>query len=280
MEPRSPAPAEKSGANVPIEVKFDDRWRGLLWDNADHALLADGTWRVEKCEVAQSSQSTDLVPSFEIRITLDAVGGALLRRLTSTHLNRSLAIVVDGTIVAVPLLRTEFGEDFVISGNFSEATAEKLAAAIRKPDLRKRATFAFRFADAKSALADLKDEAASRKIRGFEATIDVRLNTVTITADADTLKVLQEILGRIDSADDPKPDASLNGTSILESFVHAGKPLLSPTPTESVVCKVQLSPNPVSNEPQIDSLLAVTLAGLDLTLPTMIELPNPDSARP
>ncbi len=136
-EPRIPAPAEKSGANLPIEEKLVDKWRGLLWDKAEHALLADGTWRVVKCDVAQSAHSTDLVPSFEIRITLDAAGGALLRRLSAKHLNQSLAIVVDGTIVAAPLLRSEFGEEFVITGNFSKAAAETIAAVIRKTDERK-----------------------------------------------------------------------------------------------------------------------------------------------
>ncbi|MFN0052337.1 MAG: SecDF P1 head subdomain-containing protein [Planctomycetales bacterium] len=201
MEPRRPLPAEESGANLPIEEQLDDQWRGLLWDKAEHALLSDGTWRVVKCEVIQSKQSTDLAPSFEIQITLDAAGGASLRRLTATHLNQPLAIVVDGTIVAAPVLRSEFGEEFVITGTFSKAVAEKLAAAIRKPDLRKRATLHLRFVEAKSALAALKDEADRRKICGFEATIDPRLNAVTMIADADTLDALREILARLDSID-------------------------------------------------------------------------------
>ena len=192
VEPHMPIPEEEFVDIVPVAEQLDEQWRGLLWDKTEHTLLSDRTWRVVKCEVARSAQSTDLAPSFEIQITLDAVGGALLRRLTGTHLNQSLAIVVDGTIVAAPMLRSEFGEAFVITGTFSKAAAEKLAAAIRKTDLRKTVSFLVRFADVTSAVAAMKDEAASRKIRGFEATVDPRLNAVAITADADTLEALQD----------------------------------------------------------------------------------------
>ncbi|TXT39455.1 MAG: preprotein translocase subunit SecD, partial [Planctomycetota bacterium] len=148
---------------------------------------------------ARSAQSTDLAPQFEIQVKLDAVGGAFLRRLTSTHLNQSLAIVVEGTIVTAPVIRSELGEDFVITGNFSKAAADNLAASIRKPDLRKRVTFSLRFADAKAAVAALNDEAARRKLRGFEATIDPRQNAIAITAaDAETLEALRECLERLD----------------------------------------------------------------------------------
>jgi len=395
IEPRTPGPAEQSGANVPIEEKLDEQWRGLLWDKAEHTLLADGTWRVVKCEVVPVADANPAEPHFSIQFTLDAVGGAALRRLTKAHSNQSLAIVVDGTIVVAPVIRSEIGESVEISGNFTREQADKLAATIRggnadggqplamtaqarivhsndlemrvqqagtivslkvgagakvkkndvlavvnnaessKPedivapldgevvkvfvrdgeqvkagqgilrivqldqvvveselkladllprgligkveisldgkdtfefpgkvtfidpkadasgnhrirvevenrqqdgkwllvpgqlakltilsgadgDGRKgeqqgiaplvdevRAIFVLRFAEAKSAIAALKAEAAIREIRGFEATIDPRLNTVLIIADADTLKALQEILDRLDSKNAP-----------------------------------------------------------------------------
>ena len=137
MGPRVPAPAGKSGADLPIKEKLDDEWRGLLWDKAEHALLADGTWKVVRCDVVKTEHSTDVAPRFDIQIKLDNAGAALMRRLTAAHLNQKLAIVVDGSITAAPVLRSEIGESCVITGDFSKPTAENLAAAIRRPDQRR-----------------------------------------------------------------------------------------------------------------------------------------------
>lgn len=65
-------------------------------------------------------------------------------------------------------------------------------------------TVYLRFVKAESAVEAMKAEAASRKIGDFGATIDVRLNAVTIVADAATLKVLHEILDRLDSKTVPR----------------------------------------------------------------------------
>ncbi|MFM9962448.1 MAG: M56 family metallopeptidase [Planctomycetaceae bacterium] len=133
IKPNLPPPAGKSGLDLPIEAKHDDQWRGLLWDNSKVALLADGTWKVVKSDIVKAAHSTDAAPRFDIHLTLDAEGGALMRRLTAAHLTQKMAILVDGKIVAAPVLRSEIGESCVITGDFSKASAEKLATAIRRP---------------------------------------------------------------------------------------------------------------------------------------------------
>ena len=83
-----------------------------------------------------------------------------------------------------------------LDGQLANEKGESVNA---KVGIERIAVFVLRFAEAKSALAAMKDKAAIRKIRGFEATIDPRANAVIITADADTLNPLQEILERLDS---------------------------------------------------------------------------------
>lgn len=105
------------------------------------------------------------------------------------------------------MLKCRFDENSAkidrIDGQLRNEKRESVKVAIERITV-----FVLRFADAQSALAAMKAEAAIRKIRGFEATIDPRANAVIITADADTLKALQEILERLDSKDDPDGDSS------------------------------------------------------------------------
>jgi hypothetical protein len=67
-----------------------------------------------------------------------------------------------------------------------------------KVEIERMTIFFLRFAEANSVLASLRGEVASRKIRDFEATIDARQNAIIVSADDDTLKLLQAILERLD----------------------------------------------------------------------------------
>ena len=70
-------------------------------------------------------------------------------------------------------------------------------------------------------------------------------------------------------------------TAVLLLLVNSGfasEPLLSTAPAQTVVCNMRLSPLD-GNSSQVFSLLSVALGGQNVTLPTMIELANTESAR-
>lgn len=132
VEPRMPVMDGKSGANMPVEEKRDDQWRGLVWETTADAMLADGTWQIKQCYVVPSQFETGLRKEFHIQIELDAAGSQQMLLLTSTHLQQAMAIVVDGTIISAPIIQDTISNKMLITGNYNEEAATKLADTIRK----------------------------------------------------------------------------------------------------------------------------------------------------
>jgi protocatechuate 3,4-dioxygenase beta subunit len=132
VEPRVPVPGGKSGANMPVEEKRENKWHGLVWETTAHAMLADGTWQIKQCDVVPSQFGTGLRKQFHIQIELDAAGGEQMRLLTTTHLKQAMAIVVNGTIISAPVIQATINNKMLIVGNYNEEAATKLADAIRK----------------------------------------------------------------------------------------------------------------------------------------------------
>ncbi len=122
----------KSGdIHVAIERTVETQRLGLLSDVPQHALLADGKWKIAKCVVAPGEKGDK--KTYSIMVTLDEAGGKAFQQLTKSHINQQLAIVVGGTIVATPMVRNEIGREVMITGNYSYEQAEQLAATI-SPD--------------------------------------------------------------------------------------------------------------------------------------------------
>jgi hypothetical protein len=70
---------------------------------------------------------------FGIEVTLSPAGAERMRRATATHIGRPVAILIDGNVVALPVVRAPIGESAVISGDFTRADAERIAEGIRLP---------------------------------------------------------------------------------------------------------------------------------------------------
>lgn len=69
----------------------------------------------------------------QIDVQFSDVGAELFAAVTRENLNQRLAIVVDGKVVSAPVIRSEItGGKAQISGNFTAAEAEALAARIRQ----------------------------------------------------------------------------------------------------------------------------------------------------
>lgn len=141
-EATSPANASPGFAWVPIQAKevdqkrettvelpvmktIDGRSWALLSDAADEALLGDGTWRVVAADVRRGQLG------FEIHVELDEAGAAKLGKLTESHFRSRLAIVINGEVVMAPTILSRVSDKLAISGRFTLAEAETLAAGLQ-----------------------------------------------------------------------------------------------------------------------------------------------------
>ncbi len=65
---------------------------------------------------------------FWIDVRLNAAGAEKMRQATMNHIGRPVAILIDGDVVAVPTLKSPIGGAAVISGDFTQADAQRIAA--------------------------------------------------------------------------------------------------------------------------------------------------------
>lgn len=77
----------------------------------------------------------DVIPgddasTFSVAVTFTEDGAEKLARASEHYLGRPLAILVDGEVVAAPVLRAAISNSAVITGNYTKTEAEKIAAGI------------------------------------------------------------------------------------------------------------------------------------------------------
>ncbi len=69
---------------------------------------------------------------FGVEIDFTEVGTTKMRSATTENVGRLLAIVVDGSVLAAPLVRSPIDQFGVISGDFTKEEAERLTDGIRR----------------------------------------------------------------------------------------------------------------------------------------------------
>ena len=67
---------------------------------------------------------------FAIHITLNTAAADRLRRATSGHIGRPLAILIDGEVATAPVVRSAIGDTAVISGHYTREEAKRIAEGI------------------------------------------------------------------------------------------------------------------------------------------------------
>lgn len=73
---------------------------------------------------------TPMGANFAVEVALSPTGAARLREATRGHVDRPIALMLDGLVVMAPTVRSEIGEVGRISGDFSREEAEHLARAL------------------------------------------------------------------------------------------------------------------------------------------------------
>jgi hypothetical protein len=68
--------------------------------------------------------------TFGVSITFSAEGARKMLRATQSHIGRPLAILVDGEVVAAPVVRSPITTSALVSGSYARAEAERIVRGI------------------------------------------------------------------------------------------------------------------------------------------------------
>jgi hypothetical protein len=118
----------------------DAQNRVLLCNQPDDVMLAsdpgDRRWGLRQVTVVSRERG-----QHAISIELDKAGARRIGALTSSHLGKPLAILVNDRVIAMPVIRSKLGATAEIAGNFTEDEADRLADSLRA-GIRERAAAA------------------------------------------------------------------------------------------------------------------------------------------
>jgi len=125
---------------VPVKNSSDSVWHNnmprrnvgdevqlMVSNQQSTTMLADGSWGLEKAIV-----SSDELGNPAIEIFFDAAGREKFYTLTNNHIQRQLAICIDGKVCSAPHIMTAVRSAAIITGNFTEEEARSLATALAK----------------------------------------------------------------------------------------------------------------------------------------------------
>jgi uncharacterized protein YfiM (DUF2279 family) len=81
-------------------------------------------------DIAQSWVTEDGAGSFGVSVQFLGAGAQRIRQATAAHIGRPVAILIDGEVVAAPVVRSPISDSAMISGDFTRAEAERIADGI------------------------------------------------------------------------------------------------------------------------------------------------------
>ncbi len=81
--------------------------------------------------VIEASLTFDRFGAPAVEFVLDSKGGELLGELTGENIERNLAIVLDGRVYSAPMVQDRLARRGLITGNFSEEEANRIAGILR-----------------------------------------------------------------------------------------------------------------------------------------------------
>jgi hypothetical protein len=110
--------AEETPANGLQEVVIGDARRTIYLHPNPIVTNSD----IARAEVRPG----DGASPFAVAITFNDGGAAKMLQATQSHIGRPLAILIDGKLVAAPVLRSPITASAVINGNFTEAEADRI----------------------------------------------------------------------------------------------------------------------------------------------------------
>jgi hypothetical protein len=95
--------------------------------NTDSLIYVHPEAVVGNEDVVQTWIVDDGSPRFAVGVQLQPAAGARMRQATADHIGRPVAILIDGTVVMAPTVRSPMGDSAVISGQFTREEANRIA---------------------------------------------------------------------------------------------------------------------------------------------------------
>lgn len=113
-----------------VTRKQGERVEVLLWQTPEKSMTAGESggkaWQIIEVSVIAEPNKPG-----RIGVVFDDEGGRRLQALTAGNIDRGLAMLVDGRVVACPTVRSPISQRVEISGNFSKADLAGLANALQ-----------------------------------------------------------------------------------------------------------------------------------------------------
>jgi hypothetical protein len=88
---------------------------------------------VSNDDIAQSWVFQGDVAGFGVGVTFLPSGAERMQQATKAHVGRPLAILIDGRVVSVPILRSPISDSAELNGIFTQAEAKRIADGIGRP---------------------------------------------------------------------------------------------------------------------------------------------------
>ncbi|PYR27213.1 MAG: hypothetical protein DMF98_06525, partial [Acidobacteria bacterium] len=98
---------------------------------SDRVLYVHQEIVISNEDIAQSRViQGDRPASYHIAMEFNATGAQKMRQATVSHIGRPVAILIDGDVVMAPVLRAPISTSAVISGDYTQAEAERIVNGI------------------------------------------------------------------------------------------------------------------------------------------------------
>ncbi|MFW6108691.1 MAG: SecDF P1 head subdomain-containing protein [bacterium] len=151
-----------------VTAKHEGREYILLCGRPPYVMAMGGeeAWTVSRTEATKDERTGH----WSVACTLDAQGARLFHALTAANTHNALAILVDGEVVAAPVIRSALRGSVVITGAFTEDAARKLADALR--------------ADARAGAAKPRPDPVAKELRRIVALREQQVERVQRLSEA------------------------------------------------------------------------------------------------
>lgn len=98
---------------------------------SDHVVYLHPAVVVSNDNIAESRVVPRGTSRFDVAVTFTASGAEKMRQATAEHIGKPVAILLDGEVVAAPTLRSPIGSEALITGDYTQAEAERIARGMR-----------------------------------------------------------------------------------------------------------------------------------------------------
>jgi preprotein translocase subunit SecD len=126
-------PPEKATAKLEIRRAEKEPAEGLTEatvEGSKEKVYLHKTAEITNADIAEARATEDTTGKPAVAITLTKEGAAKMRALTEKQKDKPLAILVDGKVIAAPVVKAPIGEQAWITGKFTKEEVDKLVKGI------------------------------------------------------------------------------------------------------------------------------------------------------